>query len=68
MRWTNVPLRHAGGHCLPGFTLLRKIGAGGMGTVYLANHLATNQECALKVINPRLAGVPFMVDGGFAAG
>ena len=41
---------------LPNFTILRKLGAGGMGTVYLATHLASGQQCALKVISMRLAG------------
>ena len=41
---------------LPNFTILRKLGAGGMGTVFLAVHLASGQQCALKVISMRLAG------------
>ncbi len=41
---------------LPGFTLLRKIGSGGMGIVFLATHLATGRQCALKTLNMRLAG------------
>jgi serine/threonine protein kinase len=40
---------------LPNFTILRKLGAGGMGTVYLAKHLASGGEVALKVISTRLA-------------
>ena len=40
---------------LPNFTILRKLGAGGMGTVFLATHLASGQQCALKVISMRLA-------------
>jgi serine/threonine protein kinase len=42
------------GH-FPGFALMRKIGAGGMGTVYLARHRASEQLVALKTINARLA-------------
>jgi serine/threonine protein kinase len=41
---------------LPEFQILKKLGAGGMGTVYLATHLETGNEVALKVISARLAG------------
>jgi len=40
---------------LPDFQLLRKLGAGGMGTVFLAQHRDSGRECALKTINARLA-------------
>jgi serine/threonine protein kinase len=40
---------------LPDFHLQKKIGAGGMGTVFLAQHLATKRQVALKTINARLA-------------
>jgi serine/threonine protein kinase len=40
---------------LPGFRLLRKLGAGGMGIVYLATHLKSGEEIALKVVSSRLA-------------
>ncbi len=40
----------------PEYRLLRKLGAGGMGTVYLALQLATNRTVAFKTINSRLAG------------
>jgi serine/threonine protein kinase len=40
---------------LQGFQLLKKLGSGGMGTVYLANHLKSDVEVALKVVNNRLA-------------
>jgi serine/threonine-protein kinase len=41
---------------LPNFRLLKKLGAGGMGTVYLAEHLASGGQVALKVISSRLVG------------
>ena len=40
---------------LPQFQLLKKIGSGGMGTVFLAKHLETSVQVALKTINARLA-------------
>ena len=40
---------------LPDFQLQKKIGAGGMGTVFLAQHKATARQVALKTINARLA-------------
>lgn len=41
---------------LTDFTILKKLGAGGMGTVYLTKHHDTGREVALKVISARLAG------------
>ncbi len=40
---------------LPQFQLQRKLGAGGMGTVFLAKHIDTDRLVALKTINARLA-------------
>ena len=40
---------------LPEFLLSKKIGAGGMGTVFLAVHKKTQRQVALKTINARLA-------------
>ena len=40
---------------LPEFQLTKKIGAGGMGTVFLAIHKASQRQVALKTMNARLA-------------
>ena len=40
------------------YRLLRKIGAGGMGVVYLADHLLLRKPVALKILHPRLLSNP----------
>ncbi len=47
-----------GGDDLPmirGYTIVRPLGKGGMGAVYLARNLLTGQEVALKVMLPQVA-------------
>jgi pSer/pThr/pTyr-binding forkhead associated (FHA) protein len=53
-------LRHAGDGerelaAIAGYTLLRELGRGGMGAVYLARHDGTGEQVALKVMLPRAA-------------
>lgn len=38
--------------------ILRKLGEGGMGTVYLAEHIQMGRQCAIKVMNPNLSHDP----------
>jgi serine/threonine-protein kinase len=40
------------------YLLKRRLGAGGMGEVYLAEHLLLRRPCALKLIRPEQAGDP----------
>ena len=46
----------ASGTRLAGYRLERLIGAGGMGSVYLATEVALDRRVAVKVIRPELAG------------
>lgn len=53
-----VSLAHTGHRELApiaGYTLLRELGRGGMGAVYLARHEDSGEEVALKVMLPRVA-------------
>lgn len=44
------------------YEILRKIGSGGMGTVYLGRHVDTQLEAAVKVLSPSMAREPGTVD------
>jgi serine/threonine-protein kinase len=46
---------------LAGYRLLKKLGAGGMGTVYLAHQTRLDQQVALKVLSKELASKPAFV-------
>lgn len=57
---------------IPGFKLIRKVGEGGMATVYLAMQESLDREVALKVMSPTLAAnaafcEQFMKEGRIAA-
>jgi len=43
---------------VPGYRLLRKIGEGGMGQVYLAERVHDGQQMVLKLLGPALRGDP----------
>jgi serine/threonine-protein kinase len=43
---------------IEGYTILRELGRGGMGAVYLARHDRTGEQAALKVMLPRIAAAP----------
>ena len=38
------------------YHILKRLGAGGMGRVYLAEHVKMGRQCALKVLHPAMAG------------
>ena len=46
---------------LGGYTVLQKLGAGGMGAVYLARQNSLDRNVALKTLHPRLADDPQLV-------
>ncbi len=50
---------------IPGYKILRKIGDGGMSTVYLAIQLSVGREVALKVLSPELRTDPKFCDRFF---
>ena len=43
---------------IPGFQIVREVGHGGMGVVYLAIRLSDGAETAIKTIHPSIAGDP----------
>ncbi|MCV3215143.1 serine/threonine-protein kinase [Plectonema radiosum NIES-515] len=47
---------------IQGYSILRKLGKGGCGEVYLARHNETGEEVALKVMLPAVASEPEMVE------
>ena len=51
------------GHEVAGrYTILKKLGQGGMGTVYLASHKALEKQVALKVLHGEYARKPDLVE------
>ena len=48
------PLNEIGSTLAQRYEVLRELGRGGMGTVYLAQHLGTGREVAVKVLVPGL--------------
>lgn len=47
---------------IPGYKIIKKIGQGGMATVYLAKQTGLDREVALKVMSPKLALDPSFSD------
>src|SRR5262245_28364177 len=45
-----------------GYRLIERIGAGGTGTVYLAEHEVMKRRAAIKILPPQLAGDPAILE------
>ncbi|HEY2903144.1 MAG TPA: protein kinase [Polyangia bacterium] len=54
------------GETLGGYTIVGRIGAGGMGEVYLAEHTRIERRAAIKVLLPELSGNHEVVERFFA--
>lgn len=56
-------LRHAAAQArrLGQYVLKKRLGSGGMGEVYLADHVLLRRPCAVKLIRPERAGDPAML-------
>ncbi|RPH24999.1 MAG: serine/threonine protein kinase, partial [Bacteroidales bacterium] len=50
------------GSTLGSFRILKRIGSGGMGTVFLARDITLERDVALKVISPQLARNPVLMN------
>jgi len=50
------------GQTISNYKILRQIGSGGMGMVYLAQHTALERYAAVKVLNPEYSGNKFFKD------
>jgi serine/threonine protein kinase len=48
----------SGHDCLGAYRLIRKLGEGGMGSVYQAEHMALHKPVAVKVLHPEVARDP----------
>ena len=54
-------MRLVTGDVFAGYTILRQIGTGGMGAVYLVRHPRLPRHDALKLLNPHLSSEPDFV-------
>ncbi len=59
--WRQDAVSLAEGTTLGGYQLIKKIGGGAMGTVWLARQLSLDRNVAVKVLRPSLAGDPQFV-------
>jgi len=54
------------GETLGAYTIVRKLGAGGMGEVYLADHKRIDRRAAIKLLLPQLSSEAALVERFFA--
>ena len=63
---TDVPLvQDLRGRVLGRYRLVTELGAGGMGTVYYAEHVAIGRRAAVKVLDPALSSDASLVQRFF---
>ncbi len=55
---TGAPAADLSGRTLDDFRILRRLGSGGMGQVYLAEQVSLRRRVALKILKPELAADP----------
>ena len=65
-RATGEPPDPVVGTVLGSYRVVRRLGRGGMGTVYLAEHVEIQSKVALKLLHPHLSRDPAVVRRFFA--
>src|SRR5436190_5736025 len=64
VKWDRVQLVRTG-EAIGGYRLLHRIGSGGMGVVYAAQHLLLGRRAAIKFLRPEVTSHPQIVERFF---